>query len=516
MKDAPRFPNLFPALIALCAAGIVAASAFALDQFDAERKAQMHRLEVFNQLNAVRGKLETGVQSRLLLVRGLVAFVSTHPEIDEAQFRELAKVLIAQQRGVDAIELARNNVISSIYPLQDHEKALGLDLLSQKGERQGILRAISTRTSIISGPVKLAEGGTAFIVRSPVYITEPGNVPEGGSYWGLAQLLMNAQGFLDEAGLNNNCYPGLRIALRGREGAGLAGDMIAGDREIFTANPVLADVVLPDGLWQIAAVPKEGWPIPVGRILRGGLLLAAVVGLLAWLVVRVPARQRGLMEQATADAQRSEARLKKLNRELELRIEVRTQALVQTNQELLKEAAERKQLQDNLQRMAHYDELTKLPNRILFFDRMERTLADCRRNDKGFALLFVDLDGFKKVNDTHGHHVGDQLLQEVARRLKLCVRETDTVVRMGGDEFAIILVDISVPDDASVVAQKIISALSVPVVLGGKDCHIGASIGISLYPHDGGDGESLLAKADGAMYDAKKQGKNSYCFVHSR
>lgn len=398
--------------------------------------------------------------------------------------------------------------------------------------------------------------------------------------------------------------------------------------------PLLAfAVVLLVGIATLFLGQAENWPL--------GLVLALVSGFMAWFLVRMPARHRALMKRAVADAQRSEARLGKLKREIEMRIEMRTRALIQTNQELLNEVAERrqaiqklheqhtfslallraqsdvdegvvviqdnrivfaneamvrlsgyslkellnnfpfinlvhpdqreaimdnnrrrlageqlenhceaslinrngerhevelavavvhdgkkiqivvvvhditerKQLLDNLQHMAHFDELTSLPNRALFFDRLRRALADARRHGSGFALLFVDLDGFKAVNDAHGHQFGDQLLNEVARRMEQCVRESDTVARMGGDEFAIILGDVNDADDARLVAQKIINSLSTPLSLDGKECHVGASIGISLYPQDGESSESMLTNADSAMYSAKSKGKNTFSFV---
>jgi len=175
----------------------------------------------------------------------------------------------------------------------------------------------------------------------------------------------------------------------------------------------------------------------------------------------------------------------------------------------------RKLLEQRLDHMAHYDELTGLPNRSLFFDRLAHTLAQAKRNGNLFALLFIDLDGFKKVNDTLGHEAGDNLLREVAKRLEQCVRESDTVARMGGDEFTIILSAIAQAEDAGQVAEKVIEALAAPIFPGTLRCEIGASIGISLYPADGIERETLLTHADSAMYRIKEQGKNAYCYYSS-
>jgi diguanylate cyclase (GGDEF)-like protein len=161
---------------------------------------------------------------------------------------------------------------------------------------------------------------------------------------------------------------------------------------------------------------------------------------------------------------------------------------------------------------AHHDHLTGLPNRVLFMDQIEHSLLLAKRNQQKMAMLFLDLDGFKQVNDTLGHDVGDLLLTEVAKRLRLIIRSSDTVARMGGDEFTFVLNDIGDDESASSVAQKIIAALSIPFDLKGKQCHIGCSIGIAVYPIDADECETLLRQSDEAMYLAKQSGKNTYRF----
>jgi len=176
---------------------------------------------------------------------------------------------------------------------------------------------------------------------------------------------------------------------------------------------------------------------------------------------------------------------------------------------------ERKQMLAFLDKMAHTDKLTELPNRNLFFDRLEFVIAVSCRDTLRFALLYIDLDGFKLINDTYGHDAGDQVLQEAARRFKLCVRESDTVARMGGDEFTIILNNLKQINSAATVAKKIMKEFMLPFTLsGGIECRLGVSIGISYYPDDSIVSEHLLNAADTAMYAVKKSGKNGYCNAH--
>jgi diguanylate cyclase (GGDEF)-like protein/PAS domain S-box-containing protein len=162
---------------------------------------------------------------------------------------------------------------------------------------------------------------------------------------------------------------------------------------------------------------------------------------------------------------------------------------------------------------ANFDQLTDLPNRSLFFDRLSITISQARRLEKRVALLFIDLDGFKAVNDHFGHHVGDAVLKTVAIRCLAGVRETDTVARLGGDEFAIILSDLDTPDEAALIAQKLINALGATLTLpDGQDYNIGTSVGISIYPDIATEMDELLLAADMAMYQSKKRGKNTYTF----
>lgn len=170
---------------------------------------------------------------------------------------------------------------------------------------------------------------------------------------------------------------------------------------------------------------------------------------------------------------------------------------------------ERKAAEERMRHLAHYDVLTGLPNRTLFSDRLQQSIAKARRDKTRLALMFIDLDMFKPVNDLYGHHVGDLLLKEVAGRLRGCLRrESDTVVRMGGDEFVVILPEIESAQDAITVAEMILLALNQAFEIAGHTLHISSSIGIACYPEHGRDEKHLLKQADDAMYRAKEGGRN--------
>lgn len=179
---------------------------------------------------------------------------------------------------------------------------------------------------------------------------------------------------------------------------------------------------------------------------------------------------------------------------------------------ILADITERKQAEERMRHIAQHDALTGLPNRLSLLMRLAQLLPDARRHQWTLAVMFLDLDRFKIINDTLGHQVGDELLREVACRLSSVVRETDFVARLGGDEFVVILPDITTPSDAAIVANKIIAALSTPIEAEGHELHTSPSIGISLFPDDGPDGDTILKNADTAMYHAKAAGRNNYQF----
>ena len=165
---------------------------------------------------------------------------------------------------------------------------------------------------------------------------------------------------------------------------------------------------------------------------------------------------------------------------------------------------ESRQAQERIQYLAYYDPLTDLPNRTLFADRLQQAMLAGRREKQRFALMVMDLDRFKDINDASGHHTGDQVLQQAATRLKACVRESDTVARMGGDEFAILLPTASHLDGATVAARKILAAFTKPFQIGNRNFEIGASLGIVLFPEHSNETDTLMRAADAAMYEAKR------------
>ena len=311
-----------PYLAAVSAMVTILAGVWVLDRSEQQRFREQRRIDALNQVSTTRARLEGALNSRLFLTEGLVAHVSTHPDIGSKEFESLARVLAAKQTGIRIIELAKDTVISHIYP-PENKIALGSNLLEKSQERQAIARAINTRSTVVAGPVHWSDGTGAFISHTPIFITPKEGIPKGGPYWGLATIIINKHTLLAEAGLDllsgeagewgsggaggDKSSPSspssLQYALRGQDGLGARGAVFYGDASVFEQNPVALEVSLPNGSWQLAAIPAGGWPreSPTSRWLRlGGGSLAILTGILVFVLVQAPARSREAVERATA------------------------------------------------------------------------------------------------------------------------------------------------------------------------------------------------------------------------
>ncbi|MFC5462345.1 EAL domain-containing protein [Massilia niabensis] len=226
-------------------------------------------------------------------------------------------------------------------------------------------------------------------------------------------------------------------------------------------------------------------------------------------------RSLWLVDDVTAQREAAEA-VRRARDELEVRVTERTAELAGANALLQDEILERRQAEARVHHMAYHDSLTGLPNRALLSDRLERSILAAQRSGGKLAIMFLDLDRFKNINDSLGHATGDHLLKEVAGRLCRAVRASDTVARLGGDEFVVLVPGVHALEECSHIGDKIIDALAAPVPFEGHHLHISPSIGICVYPDDGLDVETLMRNADAAMYQAKAAGRNNYQFFTQR
>jgi diguanylate cyclase (GGDEF)-like protein len=398
----------------------------------------------------VRTRLEGQVNNTLFLTRGLVAYAANNPRLSRQQFEGLASELLRQAAEVRNVSLAPENVLTFIYPREGNELSIGLRYMEIPEHRDAVRRVMETRQTVVAGPVQLAQGGVAFVSRTPVYTSDA----RGESrYWGVANVVLDAQRLFEGAGIPQQAGR-TRFALRCAAGDGNTGSVFYGEAAAFAGSPVVVPVNLPGGEWELAASPAEGWANAPGRVdaYRIAAYALAIVfsTLLAFLLV------------------------------------------------------ERERSED----LALHDALTGLPNRLLFDLRLDHEVERAQRHHRAFALLYVDLDDFKPVNDQYGHKAGDKVLVETGRRLRTALRRVDTVARIGGDEFMVILGETEACEGATRVADKLIEALRKPIAVSGGMVTVGASIGISFYPADGATADALIRQADRAMYRAKSGGKN--------
>ena len=288
-------------------------------------------------------------------------------------------------------------------------------------------------------------------------------------------------------------------------------------------NGLSVQSLYPDKISWEQARSETARDFRAGRVSMSEFQLVRKDGTLFWArlsgrpfeLERATGRSVWLVDDVTARREAAEA-IRRARDELEVRVLERTAELAGANALLQGEIVERRQAEARVHHMAYHDNLTGLPNRALLSDRLDRAMLAVQRSDRKLAVMFIDLDRFKTINDSLGHLTGDYLLKEVASRLCRAVRASDTVARLGGDEFVVLVPGIRESEECSSVAEKIIEALAVAFPIEGRMLHITPSIGISMYPDDGADVETLMRHADAAMYHAKANGRNNYQFFVQR
>jgi diguanylate cyclase (GGDEF)-like protein len=440
---------------------LIGGAEFAVESQFREEHLRRQQLALTEQLGSVRARLENIVNISLSLTNGLAAFIAVNPDLDQTAFDAYARTVLLREPALVNLAAAPDLVVRFVYPQEGNEVVMGTDYRSVPAQREAAERVLQTGEMVVAGPVELLQGGQALIGRVPVYVDRPG-VPR--RVWGIVSAPIRVETVLRRAGLDAP-PPGMRIALRGRDGRGAEGEVFHGDPAVFDASEaVRMQVNVGAGAWQIAALPVIG---PRDALELWALRFFALgLGALSLTVIGARAAQR--------------------RRELDYAQE--------------------------MERQAKEDALTGLPNRAWFRQQLAATLARSTRSHSRHALLFIDLDDFKSVNDNLGHDAGDRLLVEVADRIRGCLRSSDTVARQSGDEFTAILYDITSTDASAHVAESIVEALGRAYLIGGNEVFCGASIGVAIYPDDSTDPDTLITKADQAMYSVKQSGRNGWHF----
>ncbi len=411
-------------------------------------------------------------------------------DLDTADFEAHARDLIRSTGGIGRLMLAPGGVISQVYPAAKNEPWRGQNILEDAERRPEAYLAVVTERLTLAGPVVDAEGAAVVVGTYPVFRNGARGEEQ---FWGFVLVEIRVDRVIVDSGIPQLTDKGYSYKLSQVDPDSGKSDILAGAREEDFARPISYYIPLPNKHWLLTIMPHEEQAH--GPLFA--LLLAIALMVSTWVAstVFVLLRQPVLLRRVVAE---------------------RTQQLEAENRERRLAELRARESERRFQHLAQHDELTGLPNRLLFRDRLEQSLLHARRNKTLVALMFVNLDNFKPVNDALGHDAGDLLLRQVAERLPKCVRSSDTVARIGGDEFTVILSGIHSPAAAARVARKIVSALSSPFNVQGRTIRVGCSLGIALFPHHGSDAERLMRSADLAMYRAKDQGRGEYQFADNK
>jgi len=396
----------------------------------------------------------------------LKSLLEINPE-EMTHFDNYAANIIESLGGITNLQLAPNGIISNIYPLKGHEKALGHNLLVDDKHKEDAKLALSSKQLTLSGPFELIQGGMAIVGRNPVFLKGEDNAEQ---FWGFASVVIYLNDLLTTTGLDQLKDKGYYYQLSFNDNYSKSNyDLSESHRNTEPLSSMIKQAIkVPNGEWLLSMKPvvQTGQQVAITIQVLLALSISALMAYFSYVLLKQPLILKRLVIKKT----------------------------------------------EELNKLAFYDPLTDLCNRRLFNDLLKRMVTRIQRDGNQFALLYLDIDEFKRINDTLGHEAGDELLKVVGLRLSNALRKSDTVARLGGDEFCIILPDINTSTNAARVAEKIKEAIRPPVKLGEHEVRITISIGITLAPGDGLDATELLKNADLAMYSAKEKNRDCYQF----
>lgn len=407
------------------------------------------KLETVTYSNLLRSNLDRDLNALLFLPNGLSSYLNAyHNELDPKKINAVLSDLHTRTQNVRNIAIAVGYTVAHIYPIEGNKQALGLDYQTVPEQWPAVKKAVDTAKGVLAGPVDLVQGGQGLIYRYPVFID--------GEFWGIISIVINVEPFLDAAfrDLENTNF---KFAIRNLDESGIPLATFYGDSSLFT-NPeaLLIESDVPSGKWEWALI-RTTTNIGADFFLMLeilGLIFSAILGATMYSFLR----------------ERSKLKLQ-----------------------------------------AMYDSLTGLANRRMLNDRLEQVIVQSKRFNRQFAVLYIDLDHFKKLNDTYGHAFGDSFLKAFAEKLTASVRKADTLSRIGGDEFVIILEETQSKDAVIHVCQNIMKAFAKPMLVGNTPISVSLSIGIAIYDPMSGDSiEDLMKKADIALYQVKDKDRNGF------
>ena len=421
-------------------------------------------------LGQVTNSQASAIERRLSRSLSTTYILAQEVKRSNGQFKDFDKYAAEVIRTIGVVsnlQLAPDGIIRRIYPLSGNEKAIGHNLLKDDKRLKEAHAAIKERHLTLAGPFELIQGGVAIIGRNPVFIEGT----EQEYFWGFTSAVIFLDDLLAVTELNQIKEKGYSYSL-----SRIHPD--TGKEEVFAhSNNPLGDITssvrvnIPNGFWTLTmSRARHAHQINLLPGMVGSLFISLIISLLAYRTLREPLRLQKLVVAKTKE----------------------------------------------LEHLAFHDALTGLVNRQLFKEELEQEIRNIRRHGGHLAVMYLDLDDFKRINDSLGHGAGDQLLKVTAKRIKAVVKENDIVARLGGDEFAVLLLDLESPNEAMSVAGKITQVVAQPVNLSQREALVSTSIGISMSPEDSQNPEELMRNSDLALYSSKQAGKNRYEFFSAR
>lgn len=431
------------------------------------------RRQKLTETAAAHGVLVQQLVNRALSINYAMAVVLRQNPTDLAGLERLSSELLPLYSGVDNVQIAPEGVVRYVFPATAHQGPIGHDLLNDPLSREEAELTVSAHDLHIAVPAELRQGQPGFVGRYPLFLS---NAQGDQNFWGFvsAVVLLDTVRKLGQFDRLEQQKLAYRL-WRSHPITGAPQTLLSSSAPA-TKVMVTASIAVPQGRWQLTVSPIES----------NSLFTSA--RLAWWLIVVLIAASAAALTRSI------------LMRPVELAqmVRRRTRALKAANR--------------SLERQATHDNLTGLGNRVLLEHDLNQAIEHVRRTGGQFAVLLLDLDDFKSINDSLGHRAGDAMLQEVAQHLNRCIRATDAIYRLGGDEFAIVLNQLGDAQVAGAIARKILVEVAQPHLIQGQEVQLTTSLGIVIYPQDAEDAKSLLSLADVAMYRAKKSGRNQIAF----
>lgn len=409
---------------------------------DRVEKEQLYDLQA--DFATLRSDLESELNASIYRSWGMLSYISAHPSSTTSDWLALSDELLRSANHIRNIAVAPDNVISFVYPLAGNEAVLGLDYTKVPDQLESVQRAMASRDMIVAGPVNLRQGGTGIITRTPIFVND-GNTT---SYWGVVSIVIDIPSLFAAVQLPE-LQQNYQITLQGRDALGAQGEVFLGDAAVLAEADAIGTIRFASGSWVLAMKSLNGSAPSVWAAQRVRVVGYSFIGLLYVLLFGLFA----LYRESYGDSM--------------------------------------------------HDPLTGIANRRLLMDRINTLLNMHQRTPTSFALINIDLNNFKAINDRHGHQAGDFVLQQIAERLKSAVRAVDTVARVGGDEFLVVMVGIDNPQLATEQSVKLLGKINQPLQWKGRTIDIYAALGWSLFPSQATTIDDLLQQADEMMYRQK-------------